>query len=48
MPVSPSTSDEPAAIAAIPEMAATVQATEDFQEGIASFIERRPAQFTGR
>ena len=25
-----------------------VQATEDFQEGIASFIERRPAQFTGR
>ena len=40
--------DEPAAIAAIPAMAATVQATEDFQEGIASFIERRPAQFTGR
>src|SRR5947209_17238363 len=40
--------DEPAAIAAIPEMAASVQATEDFQEGIASFIERRPAQFTGR
>ena len=40
--------DEPAAIAAIPQMAATVQATEDFQEGIASFIERRPAQFTGR
>ena len=40
--------DEPAAMAAIPEMAATVQATADFQEGIASFIERRPAQFTGR
>src|SRR4051812_8706343 len=40
--------DEPAAIAAIPEMAAAVQATDDFQEGIASFIERRPAQFTGR
>ena len=40
--------DEPAAVAAIPEMAATVQATADFQEGIASFIERRPAQFTGR
>ena len=39
---------EPAAIAAIPEMAATVQATEDFQEGIASFIKRRPARFTGR
>src|SRR4051794_41062203 len=40
--------DEPAAVAAIPEMAATVQATEDFQEGIASFMARRPAQFTGR
>ena len=40
--------DEPAAIVAIPEVAATVQATEDFQEGMASFIERRPAQFTGR
>ncbi len=40
--------DEPTAIEAIPEMAATVQATEDFQEGIASFIERRPAEFTGR
>ena len=40
--------DEPAAIAAIPEMDATVQATGDFQEGVASFVERRPAQFTGR
>lgn len=40
--------DEPAAVAAIPAMAATVQATEDFHEGIASFLERRPAQFTGR
>jgi enoyl-CoA hydratase/carnithine racemase len=40
--------DERAAIEAIPEMAATVQATADFQEGIASFLERRPAQFTGR
>jgi len=40
--------DEPAAIAAIPGMAAAVQATEDFEEGIASFIERRPARFTGR
>lgn len=40
--------DEPAAIAAIPSMAATVQATADFQEGIASFLERRPARFTGR
>jgi enoyl-CoA hydratase/carnithine racemase len=40
--------DEPTAIAAIDEMAATVQATEDFAEGIASFLERRPARFTGR
>ena len=39
--------DEPAAINAIPAMSATVQATEDFQEGIASFLERRPARFTG-
>lgn len=40
--------DEPAAISAIPAMSATVQATEDFQEGITSFLERRPARFTGR
>jgi enoyl-CoA hydratase/carnithine racemase len=40
--------DEQTAIAAIPEMSAAVLATEDFQEGIASFLERRPAQFTGR
>ncbi len=40
--------DEPAAIAAIAAMDKTVQATEDFQEGIASFLERRPAKFTGR
>jgi enoyl-CoA hydratase len=39
---------EQAAIAAIPAMAAAVQATEDFREGIASFVERRPAQFKGR
>ncbi len=39
---------EPAAIAAIPHMAATVQSTQDFKEGIASFLERRPAHFTGR
>jgi enoyl-CoA hydratase/carnithine racemase len=39
---------EPAAIAAIPAMAAAVRATEDFREGIASFVERRPAQFKGR
>jgi len=40
--------DEPAAIAAIPAMAAAVQATDDFREGIASFVEHRAAQFTGR
>jgi enoyl-CoA hydratase/carnithine racemase len=40
--------DEPTAIAAIPEMAATVQSTEDFAEGIASFLARRPARFAGR
>jgi enoyl-CoA hydratase/carnithine racemase len=40
--------DEPAALTAIPAMAEAVQATEDFQEGIASFVERRPAKFTGR
>jgi enoyl-CoA hydratase/carnithine racemase len=40
--------DEPAAIAAIPPMGAAVHATEDFAEGIASFMERRPARFTGR
>ena len=40
--------DEPTAIAAIPTMAATVQSTEDFAEGVASFIERRPARFNGR
>ena len=40
--------DEPAAIAAIPAMAARVQSAEDFVEGIASFLERRPARFTGR
>ena len=33
--------DELAAIAAIPAMERSVQATEDFQEGIASFVERR-------
>ena len=40
--------DEPSAIAAIPAMAPTVQATDDFHEGIASFVERRTARFTGR
>ena len=40
--------DEPAAIAAIPAMSQAVMATADFAEGIASFLERRPARFTGR
>ncbi len=40
--------DEQAAIDAIPAMSATVQATEDFAEGIASLLERRPARFPGR
>ena len=40
--------DELAAIAAIPAMATAVQATDDFREGIASFVERRTAHFTGR
>jgi enoyl-CoA hydratase len=40
--------NELAAIAAIPAMDRAVQATEDFKEGIASFVERRPATFTGR
>ena len=40
--------NEHAAIAAIPAMSAAVQSTEDFKEGIASFLERRPAKFTGR
>ena len=30
------------------EMAAAVQSTEDFAEGVASFVERRAARFTGR
>lgn len=40
--------DEPSAITAIPAMDKVVQATDDFQEGIRSFLERRPAKFTGR
>jgi enoyl-CoA hydratase len=37
-----------AAAETIPAMAAAVQATDDFKEGIASFIERREARFTGK
>ena len=40
--------DEPAALAAIPDMASAVMASDDFAEGIASFLERRPAVFSGR
>src|SRR3954451_12808705 len=40
--------NEPAAIDAIAGMSKAVMATADFQEGIASFVERRPARFTGR
>jgi enoyl-CoA hydratase/carnithine racemase len=39
---------EPAAVAAIPAMAATLQASNDFAEGISSFVERRQATFSGR
>jgi enoyl-CoA hydratase len=39
---------EAAAVARIPEIQAQVFDTEDFQEGIASFIERRAAIFHGR
>lgn len=39
---------EAAAVAAVPAMSAAVQATEDFQEGIASFLERRSSNFKGR
>ncbi len=38
---------EPAAVAAIPAMSAELMASADFEEGIASFLERRPARFTG-
>ena len=39
---------ERAALDANPAMAVAVQATQDFTGGIASFVERRQAQFTGR
>jgi enoyl-CoA hydratase/carnithine racemase len=39
---------EAAAIAALPEIRAAVMGTEDMQEGIRSFVERRPAVFQGR
>jgi enoyl-CoA hydratase/carnithine racemase len=39
---------ERAAIECIPEIEKTVFATEDFKEGIQSFVERRAAKFTGK
>jgi len=42
------TQGEQAAIAAIPAMRDKVLGSEDFKEGIQSFIERREAKFQGR
>lgn len=39
---------EAAAVASLPEIRAAVMNTEDMQEGIRSFVERRPAVFQGR
>jgi enoyl-CoA hydratase/carnithine racemase len=39
---------EAAAIAAIPEVRERVFASEDANEGIRSFVERREARFSGR
>jgi hypothetical protein len=39
---------EATAIAALPETSAAVMGTEDMNEGIQSFIERRAAVFMGR
>lgn len=39
---------EATAIAALPDIRAAVMGTEDMKEGMQSFIERRPAVFTGR
>lgn len=39
---------EQAAIDCIPEIQKAVYDTEDFKEGIQSFVERRPAKFKGR
>jgi enoyl-CoA hydratase/carnithine racemase len=38
----------PAAIAALPDVNRAAQESADLAEGIASFVERRPARFTGR
>lgn len=39
---------EEAAIAMIPEMRRVTSASEDAKEGMASFVERREAIFTGK
>jgi enoyl-CoA hydratase/carnithine racemase len=39
---------EPAAIAALPDVRQAFSGTADLAEGVASFVERRPARFTGR
>ena len=39
---------EPAAIAALPDVQRALSTTADLAEGVASFVERRPARFTGR
>lgn len=39
---------EQAAVACIPQIQQQVFGTEDFREGIQSFVERRPAKFVGR
>jgi enoyl-CoA hydratase len=39
---------EQAAVACIPQIREKVFASEDFKEGLRSFVERRKAQFTGR
>lgn len=39
---------EAAAIAEFPAIVATLEASDDLAEGIASFLERRPARFEGR
>ena len=39
---------EQAAVACIPQIREQVFASEDFKEGLRSFVERRKAQFTGR
>jgi enoyl-CoA hydratase/carnithine racemase len=39
---------EQAAVACIPQIKEQVFASEDFKEGLRSFVERRKAQFTGR